>query len=69
MSAKQLILQAINRMPDDLDFREAEEEIASLAARGGHGSRLAAECSKLSIEEEQRIADEGLPACAAAWPR
>ncbi len=32
MSVKEQVLQAINRLPDDIDFRDAAEEIAFLAA-------------------------------------
>lgn len=32
MSVKEQVLQAINRLPDDIDFRDVTEEIALLAA-------------------------------------
>ncbi len=32
MSVKDQVLQAINRLPDDIDYRDAAEEIAFLAA-------------------------------------
>ena len=32
MSVKEQVLQAINRLPDDIDYRDAAEEIALLAA-------------------------------------
>jgi hypothetical protein len=32
VSVKEQVLQAINRLPDDIDFRDAAEEIAFLAA-------------------------------------
>ena len=32
MSVKEQVLQLINRMPDDVDFRDVTEEIAFLAA-------------------------------------
>ena len=32
MSVKEQVLQVINRLPDDVDFREITEEIAFLAA-------------------------------------
>lgn len=32
------------------------------------GSRLAAECSKLDVAFEQRLADQGLEAESATWP-
>ncbi len=32
MSVKEQVLQAINRLPDDIDFRDAADEIAFLAA-------------------------------------
>ena len=32
MSVKEQVLQAINRLPDDADFRDVSEEIAFLAA-------------------------------------
>src|SRR5207237_26012 len=35
MSVKEQVLQAINRLPDDIDYRDAAEEIALLAAVGG----------------------------------
>jgi hypothetical protein len=32
VSVKEQVLQAINRLPDDIDYRDAAEEIALLAA-------------------------------------
>ncbi len=32
MSVKEQVLQAINRLPDDINFRDVTEEIAFLAA-------------------------------------
>ena len=32
MSVKEQVLQAINRLPDDIDYRAAADEIAFLAA-------------------------------------
>jgi hypothetical protein len=32
MSVKEQILQAIQRLPDDMDYRDAAEEVAFLAA-------------------------------------
>ncbi|MGI9088110.1 MAG: hypothetical protein ACR2HH_10295 [Chthoniobacterales bacterium] len=32
MSVKEQVLQAINRLPDDINFRDVTEEIALLAA-------------------------------------
>ena len=32
MSVKEQVLQAIDRLPDDIDYRDAAEEIALLAA-------------------------------------
>jgi hypothetical protein len=32
VSVKDQVLQAINRLPDDIDYRDAAEEIAFLAA-------------------------------------
>jgi hypothetical protein len=32
MSVKDQVLQAINRLPDDIDYRDAADEIAFLAA-------------------------------------
>ena len=32
MSVKERVLQAINRLPDDIDYRDAADEIAFLAA-------------------------------------
>ena len=32
MSVKEQVLQAINRLPDNIDYRDAAEEIALLAA-------------------------------------
>ena len=32
MSVKEQVLQAINRLPDDIDYRDAADEIALLAA-------------------------------------
>jgi hypothetical protein len=34
MSVKEQVLQAITRLPDDIDFRDVTEEIALLAAVG-----------------------------------
>jgi hypothetical protein len=32
VSVKEQVLQAINRLPDDIDYRDAADEIAFLAA-------------------------------------
>jgi hypothetical protein len=32
MSVKEQVLEAINRLPDDIDYRDAADEIAFLAA-------------------------------------
>jgi len=37
-------------------------------ARGVKHTRLARECAKLSLREEQKLADEGLAADTETWP-
>ncbi|HZR18696.1 MAG TPA: hypothetical protein VFE51_15495 [Verrucomicrobiae bacterium] len=39
MSAKEAVLQAIHRLPDDVDFRAIAEEIAFLAALEHKGNK------------------------------
>ena len=45
------------------------ETSSSRGDRAGRKARLAQECLKLDRDEEQALAEEGMEADAAAWPR
>ena len=57
MSVKEQVLQAIQRLPDDIDYRDVAEEIALLAAIGeaeediGAGRVISNEQMKARIAE------------------
>ena len=58
MSIKEQVLQAINRLPDDIDYRNAADEIAFLAAvREAEGD----------IEQGRVISNEQMKARIAEW--
>ena len=58
MSVKEQVLQAINRMPDDIDYRDVTDEIAFLAAV------REAECD---IQEGRVINNEQMKARISEW--
>ena len=53
MSVKQQVLQAIHRLPDDIDYQDVKEEIAFLAAMGE---------AERDIEEGRVISNEQMKA-------
>jgi hypothetical protein len=57
MSVKEQVLQTIERLPNDIDFRDVKEEIALLAAL--HEAELDIQQGKLVSNEEMngRIAE------------
>jgi predicted transcriptional regulator len=57
MSVKEQILQAIQRLPDDIDFRDVTDEIALLAAV--HEAERDIQEGKLVSNEEMRSRIEG----------
>ena len=58
MSVKEQVLQAIQRLPDDIDFRDVTDEIALLAAVNE------AECD---IEGGRLISNEEMKSRIAQW--
>ena len=58
MSVKEQVLQAINRLPDDIDYRDVADEIAFLAAL------REAECD---IEQGRLVTNEQMKARIAEW--
>ena len=58
MSVKERVLQAIHRLPDDMDYRDAVEEIAFLAA---------VREAERDIEEGRLIPDDQMKARIARW--
>jgi predicted transcriptional regulator len=60
MSVKEQVLQAIQRLPDDIDFRDVTEEIALLAA---------VREAERDIEEGRLISNEQMKARIAEWGR
>ena len=58
MSVKERVLQAIHRLPDDMDYRDAVEEIAFLAA---------VREAERDIEEGRLIPDDQMKARIAQW--
>ena len=58
MSVKERVLQAIHRLPDDMDYRDAVEEIAFLAA---------AREAELDIAEGRLVPDDQMKARIAQW--
>jgi predicted transcriptional regulator len=58
MSVKDQVLQAIHRLPDDIDYRDAAAEIAFLAA---------VREAEHDIEEGRVISNEQMKARIAEW--
>ena len=58
MSVKEQVLQAINRLPDDIDYRDAADEIAFLAAVGE---------AERDIEQGRVVSNEQMKARIAEW--
>jgi hypothetical protein len=57
MSVKEQVLQAIQRLPDDIDFRDVTDEIALLAAV--HEAEQDIQEGRLVSNEEMRSRIEG----------
>ena len=57
MSVKEQVLQAIQRLPDDVDFRDVRDEIALLAAV--HEAEEDIQEGRLVSNEEMRSRIEG----------
>ncbi len=57
MSVKEQVLQAIQRLPDDIDFRDVSDEIALLAAV--HEAEQDIQQGKVISNEEMRSRIEG----------
>ena len=60
MSVKEQVLQVINRLPDDVDFRDITEEIAFLAA---------AREAEDDIQQGRVVSNEQMKARIGDWPR
>ena len=58
MSVKDQVLQAIHRLPDDVDYRDITEEIALLAA---------VREAERDIAEGRLVTNEQMKARIAAW--
>lgn len=58
MSVKEQVLQAINRLPDDIDFRDAADEIAFLAAMRE---------AERDIEQGRVVTNEEMKARIGQW--
>ena len=58
MSVKEQVLQAINRLPDDIDYRDAADEIAFLAA---------VREAEHDIEQERLVTNEKMKARIHEW--
>ena len=58
MSVKEQILQAVQRLPDDADFRDVSEEIAFLAA---------VQEAERDIESGRLVTNEQMKARIAEW--
>lgn len=58
MSVKEQVLQAINRLPDDIDFRDAADEIAFLAA---------VREAERDIEQARIVTNEEMKARIGQW--
>ena len=57
MSVKEQVLQAIQRLPDDIDFRDVNDEIALLAAV--HEAERDIQEGRLVSNEQMRARIEG----------
>jgi hypothetical protein len=58
VSVKEQVLQAINRLPDDMDYRDAADEIAFLAA---------VREAERDIEQDRVISNEQMRARIDEW--
>ena len=58
MSVKEQVLQAINRLPDDIDFRDAADEIAFLVAMRE---------AERDIEQGRVVTNEEMKARIGQW--
>ncbi len=58
MSVKDQILQAVHRLPDDIDYRDVSEEIAFLAA---------VREAEHDIQEGRLVSNEQMKARIAEW--
>ena len=58
MNVKEQVLQAINRLPDDIDYRDAAEEIALLAA---------VREAERDIEQGRLVTNEQMKARIGEW--
>jgi predicted transcriptional regulator len=58
MTVKEQILQAVHRLPDDIDYRDVSEEIAFLAA---------VREAERDIEEGRLVSNEQMKARIAEW--
>ncbi len=58
MSVKEQVLQAIQRLPDDIDFRDVAEEVAFLAA---------VREAEQDIAEGRLVSNEEMKARIAGW--
>jgi hypothetical protein len=58
MSAKEQVLQGITRLPDDIDFRDAADEIAFLAAMRE---------AERDIDEGRVVTNEEMKARIVEW--
>ncbi len=56
MSVKKQVLQAIQRLPDDIDYRDITDEIAFLAAIGEAEEDIAAERVVTNEQMKARMA-------------
>ncbi len=60
MSVKEQVLQAINRLPDDVDYRDVADEIAFL---------VAVREAERDIDEGRLIDNQQMKARIAEWTR
>jgi hypothetical protein len=58
MSVKDQVLQAIHRLPDDIDYRDVTEEIAFLAA---------VRDAERDIDERRLVSNEQMKTRIAGW--
>jgi hypothetical protein len=58
MSVKEQVLQVIERLPDDIDFRDVKEEIALLAAMHE---------AEADIQDGRTISNEEMKARISQW--
>ena len=58
MSVKEQVLQAINRLPDDIDYRDVTDEIAFLSAMRE---------AERDIEQGRLVTNEQMKARLAEW--